>query len=555
MKQYIKKRFLYFCRLYNTLRYLKPSQIFLRIFKIPYFIKVFIVSHTINNEGIRKRVSQPTLFINREEIFDGHYFTFLNQKHSIETCLWLNTRASTLWNYNLHYFDWLRQENIAFHNEKSEQLISDWIVQNKVGCDVSWDPYPTSLRVVNWCKSFLLRKNEPCDTVCASLTKQIKWLLFNIEWHILGNHLFANGKAFIFYGLYFDGKFAKQVLNKGICIISEQLKEQILDDGGHFERSPMYHNIITEDVLDLINISQCYPNVLPNSLLVELNAAARKMLVWSACMTHPDGGVAYFNDSVDGISPKHDSLVRYAKNIGLSYQNNDSGDRITKLLPSGYLRYTNTAADVMIDVGPVGPDYQPGHTHADTLSFEASIKHQRVIVNSGISGYALGSQRMQERGTAAHNTVSINNINSSDVWGSFRVGRRAYPTILTMEKNFGLFEVYCSHNGYDNLPNSPKHFRKFYLEQGAITVIDEIEGNYDTASGFLNVHPDLDVYKLDVNNFEIRMSNKPICEIAILRGKPEVIEGFFCKGFGNRVSSHSIKLDFMSKITEFKITY
>ena len=34
----------------------------------------------------------------------------------------------------------------------------------------------------------------------------------------------------------------------------ERDKEQILKDGGHFERSPMYHSIVLEDILDLVNV-------------------------------------------------------------------------------------------------------------------------------------------------------------------------------------------------------------------------------------------------------------------------------------------------------------
>ena len=44
---------------------------------------------------------------------------------------------------------------------------------------------------------------------------------------------------------------------------------------------------------------------------------------------------------------------------------------------------------VIFDVGDVGARYQPGHGHADTLSFEMSNKGKRIIVNSGINTYDL----------------------------------------------------------------------------------------------------------------------------------------------------------------------
>ena len=59
------------------------------------------------------------------------------------------------------------------------------------------------------------------------------------------------------------------------------------------------------------------------------------------------------------------------------------------------------------DIGNVGPDYIPGHAHADTLSFEMSVFDMRFIVNSGTSVYGLGAERLRQRGTAAHSTVVI----------------------------------------------------------------------------------------------------------------------------------------------------
>ena len=80
---------------------------------------------------------------------------------------------------------------------------------------------------------------------------------------------------------------------------------------------------------------------------------------------------------------------------------------------------------LIFDAAAVGPDYIPGHAHADTLSFELSIGRERVFVNTGTSQYGSNLARHSERRTAAHNTVEVNNADSSEVWSSFRVGNRA----------------------------------------------------------------------------------------------------------------------------------
>ena len=73
----------------------------------------------------------------------------------------------------------------------------------------------------------------------------------------MANHLFANAKAW-FSADFMDGSSADKIFQHGLEIMDQQIDEQILKDGGHFERSPMYHSIILEDVSDLIAISSAY---------------------------------------------------------------------------------------------------------------------------------------------------------------------------------------------------------------------------------------------------------------------------------------------------------
>ena len=83
---------------------------------------------------------------------------------------------------------------------------------------------------------------------------QVRFLRKRLEIHLLGNHLFANAKALVFAGLYFTGNEADEWLGKGLAILEREVPEQVLRDGGHFERSPMHHGIILEDLLDLLNV-------------------------------------------------------------------------------------------------------------------------------------------------------------------------------------------------------------------------------------------------------------------------------------------------------------
>ena len=157
------------------------------------------------------------------------------------------------------------------------------------------------------------------------------------------------------------------------------------------------------------------------------------MFIWLETMIHPDGEISFFNDSAIEIAPNLDELKKYAQRLGVNYSF-AKFNKVTLLRDSGYIRYTSNNLVGLLDVAPIGPDYIPGHAHADTLSFEISIFGQRLLVNSGISEYGVSSVRQYERSTMAHNTVVINNENSSEIWSGFRVARRAYPFDLKVEE-------------------------------------------------------------------------------------------------------------------------
>ena len=259
----------------------------------------------------------------------------------------------------------------------------------------------------------------------------------NIEYHLLGNHLFANAKALIFSGYYLDGLEPKKWLRKGLYLLDLQIDEQIKEDGGHFENSPMYHNIILEDILDIINLLEDQKN--QYKTLKKLKKIAQKMILWMDGLTHDDGEVSFFNDAATGIACKNKEIKRYANCLKINYSdlkkhNNDNSLNYYNFKNSGYVRLEALGASAILDLAELGPIYLPGHGHADTLSFELSINSYRFIVNAGTYGYEYNKNRVWERSTAAHSTVEINGENSSEVWKSFRVGIRAVPRGIQIQK-------------------------------------------------------------------------------------------------------------------------
>ncbi len=397
---------------------------------------------------------------------------------------WNDEQVNKLWLYNLHYFDYLRQENIT--SEQRLFWIEKWIDENKTGYGNGWEPYTLSLRIVNWIK-FYLAGNKLSEKIIKSLAIQTEYLSKKIEYHLLANHLLANAKALVFAGLFFTTESCKKQkigriedlkigrkevfdehrlriksaminrakgwLEKGLEIYKKQLSEQILNDGGHFERSAMYHSIILEDLLDLKNISAP----------LELDNYIQKMLDWLSVMIGPDEKISLFNDAAFGIALEPNKLFAYAKQLGYGRMEDWKNGRLED---TGYARLQNNNWTLICDGAPLGPDYQLGHSHADTLTFELWYKNEIIICDTGTKQYFNSDIRKYQRGTAAHNTIVIDGKNSSQVWSAHRTAKRA----KIIERNFDNNSFSATHNGYKPI----LHKRKWYFENDEVYIADSI---------------------------------------------------------------------------------
>lgn len=373
---------------------------------------------------------------------------------------WNRADRPKLWLYNLHYHDGLRAE--ATSPERKRAFVRRWMAENPPLLGNGWEPYTLSLRIVNWIL-WGLREGSLDPAMVRSLAVQARALEDQLEYHLLGNHLWANAKALIFAGLFFEGAEAERWYRRGIGIAEEQRREQFLADGGHFELSPVYHQLMLEDVLDLINLSAAAGRPLPPPWHATATAALR----WLETMTRPDGRVPMLNDSFEGVSPSSAELLSYAGRLGIEPRASE-GAGLIWLPESGYARWTGGGLCVWADFGRIGPDYLPGHAHADCFSFELFADGAPIIVDTGVSTYEPGRIRDYERGSTAHNTMTICDADQAELWASFRVGRR--PDIIGLEVTSG--GIAAEQDGYDRL--GARHRRGFAFEEKRITITDEV---------------------------------------------------------------------------------
>jgi uncharacterized heparinase superfamily protein len=353
--------------------------------------------------------------------------------------------------------------------------------------------------------------------------------MHNPEYHLLGNHLLENGFSLLFGACYFKDIY---FYNKARQIIKSELNEQILRDGAHFELSPMYHQIILHRVLDCINLTQQNKWSEEEELSALLKSKASEMLSWLHAISYQDGTVPRVNDSTENIAARPEAVFSYARNLGVQWLQKP-------LSESGYRKIERNGYELFLDVGRVGPTYQSGHAHADTFSFELRFDGQPLLVDPGISTYENNSVRARERSTSYHNTVTVNNKNSSEVWGGFRMADRADVKLLIDED----WIVSASHNGFSKL--GIEHKRTFNGERNILTIEDEVSGGLGLQEACFHFHPNClvevndDLQKVVVNETEIKFTG---CKAIRLSDYDYAI------GFNKTVMAKKVIIEFDQKL-------
>lgn len=428
----------------------------------------------------------------RGSVGEDGAFRFLNAVRPAGHPLdWSVAEMPKLWRYNLHYFDYLLDEQLS--PQRKALLIADWIERNPAGKGDGWEPYPTSLRIVNWAKYFLASgiDSVPRDWL-TSLHHQAAWLEDRLEYHLLANHLLKNAVAMMFAGALFDGAAAARWRRLGARLFCEQIDEQFLTDGGHYERSPMYHAICLLDALDVVALTERATDAAHGLFGGELRERARQGLQFLADTTLPDGEIPLFNDAALGIAPSPAAILAHARTV-MDWQAPaySGGLRIIDKPASGYFGLRDGRDGLLIDCGEIGPEYQPGHAHCDTLSYELVLNGSRVVVDSGVYDYEPGARRSAARGTAGHNTVQVDGAEQSEIWGVFRVARRARPLAARIGMQAGTCVFEGAHDGYRRLRGSPVHHRRIEYRDGAFDFIDTIEGTgTHLLESRIRLHPD-----------------------------------------------------------------
>jgi uncharacterized heparinase superfamily protein len=527
-------------RIFHTLRPLRWEQVFFRLkYKLSFWSKPQEFQHANITPGFDNdlsslkdfKLSLPPLF-ERERILKGE-FEFINLKAQIDfPPNWDDASPHKLWRYQLHYFDWI----FCLDYEDAKKSVLNWIENYtfKHTRD-GWEAYPTSLRLISWTLYFVaihqekLVKDKPFATkLSKSVQTQSAWLERSFEYHLMANHLFENAAALLIVGCLFEGKLTERWKRIGAKILDREVKEQILPDGMHFERSPMYHvrmlSVLWEATLSHNSKEFNYWETVLRTM--------KKALTF---VKHPDGEIALFNDSNIGVYP-------------LPLETKESCSPTTgswKLPNAGYYGYRGSTGEYIIfDAGAIGPNYNPGHSHGDIFSYEISWNHLRMIVDTGNFDYEPGFIRNYCRSTKAHNTVEVNSKDQCDFWGTFRVGKRTEPEGVKFTGYANGFDLEGTHTGYRGMGENAVHRRKAHFSNRKnLTIKDYIQSqNSVDAVSRIHFHPDCQC--LDMTDRHVVMKNADVkCMIEWDKNSVAKLEdSFYCPEFNTKLPNKVLAL-------------
>ncbi len=414
------------------------------------------------------------------------------------------------WLRELHGFGWLRDLRAAdshVSRQNARALVDDWIKHCGRWHPVGWEARVITRRVMSWLahSPFILEDgdHEFYNRFLRSLSRQVRYLRRTINETNDGVERLqaALAIAAACVSMSGQGRFARQSIRR----LDQELKRQILADGGHISRNP---KAIIEILSDLLPVRQAFVSQgleLPQAMQQSVD----RMMPMMRFFRHGDGAFAHFN----GMGSTPNDLVATI----LAYDD-ARGAPPTNAPHAGYQRLVGGQSVLIIDTGAPPPLALSEDAHAGCLSFELSSGLHRIVVNCGVSGRSNEMWRKVSRSTAAHSTATIEDTSSCRFLAERPFGRWlgtpviAGPKTVRVEREDDATgtRVTASHDGY-KAPFGIVHTRDVRLA-GDGTVLDGIDSFVQEARGA--EHGDL---------FAIRFHLHPAIKPSLLRGGTAVL--------------------------------
>jgi uncharacterized heparinase superfamily protein len=518
--------------------------------RVPASLDVTLAPFAANTAVLRRSVGKPTRERYRAGVQGAMVgeLTFMNRTVDIAGPAgvdWYDDRLADLprlWRlklYGFQFLSWIALGVDPTADDAPETLrgadrwVRDWMESVEIGgpryLRRAWTPYATSLRLINWIHYLAWRdavtdahgSGSPGPFEAAFRREIYKNALFlrnHIERDVGGNHLAENGAALVMAGLLFDDD-ANDWLSTGLSVLADVGSTQFLSDGGHFERSPMYHVLVLTRFLTVCDLLDRFGRSTPDAVRTPAVAGVRFLRF----LRPPDGRLPLVNDAVHGESLSLDACLRYAASVGISPDGGEAGQRLSAVDSgpvieagpprrsddvadngSGYYWLRTGAGELLVDGGPLGPPHLPGHAHSDILNVLLWVHGRPVVTDTGTFDYERGPRRAYARGIEGHNTVQVGDYEPVPLGGRFLMGPRPTLTVRVASSDaVALFEGRYSASPLDGPAYT--HHRAIYAGDSWWYVRDRVWGHEtNPVRSRLHLHPDVSAVRTEDGRVRLR---------------------------------------------------
>ncbi|MEE2695252.1 MAG: heparinase II/III family protein [Pseudomonadota bacterium] len=506
------------------INFLKKSRLLL-FFKSPVY-NFFFVRHTENNihhhpESLWRGNKEAG-----KKIIDG-FLNFHGESVSLDNEVWNKNHGSKSWNEYLNSFMWIKDIRAVGTNKARIFLrnkLIEWTLRSNYWDSEIWEINVLAKRIFNLLTNlsfFYETANEDFQKrIANSINKQCLLLLKKAKNQKKPENNIFVVKSIILSSLCFNN--LRNQYQHSLNLLKYLIKNDILNDGMHYLRSPSEHFFFLCSLIDIKN----FLGNLEKEIPIEVNEKIQELASVLKFFRISDGQLSIFN-KFDFIDVKKIENVLKKANCKLKVP--------TTLKSSGFHRVSKNKLTFIMDCGKPSSK----KTHAGSLSFEFSHFSQKIVVNSGSPYVNHKEWNDAMRSTAAHSTLNIDEINSSDIFfDKDTTTRIADVWSERIEKNDSVW-INSAHSGYKKIFGII-HKRSIHIDsnnlivRGAESFYESREKSQKIPSKYFiifHIHPSIELNATtSKKKVVLKLKNNVGWEFICSEAKIEIGEGIYLGG-------------------------
>ena len=476
---------------------------------------------------------------------------------------------------------------------------SQWLDQCPHAIGMNWrSGLELGIRLINWVWAIDLLL--PSGKLDADFRRRLLQAVYLHVWDIsrnysrgssAGNHRIGEAAGVFIASCYFhELKYCTRWATESREILRAEILKQTFSDGGTREQALGYQQFVMQFFL----LSGLVARWSKRDFPVEYWKRLRRMFffvsavgeggdrlpVFGDCddgyVLDLDGdphdprpwlgiGAAVFNDaelaaSGGGVSEAGVGLLGTSMKARLESLTKPSGPRelVSRAFPETgyYLLQCGHVGEpdrisVGFDCGELGYRSIAAHGHADALSITLRAFGKDILVDPGTYDYFTYPRwREYFRSTRAHNTVTVDGQDQSEMLGPFLWGSRAKSSCLVWEPGKLDGRVCGMHDGYRRLTSPVIHRRSIELDGNDRVLV--IEDEFDSAgrheyAQYFHFAEDCEVTRNDGRQYEVEAGPGRISvefdeqlTIKEVRGSDAPIGGWVSRGYHHKVAGVTI---------------